>query len=52
MIMNAFDSKFRILTVAKECIPLKTILVGHNDKPWISSELKKEIRKRDRHRQT
>jgi hypothetical protein len=24
------------------------ILVRHNDKPWISSELKKEIRKRDR----
>ena len=27
------------------------ILVRHNDKPWISSELKKEIRKRDRLRQ-
>jgi hypothetical protein len=24
------------------------ILVRHNDKPWISSELKKEIRKTDR----
>jgi hypothetical protein len=25
-------------------MPLKTMLVRHNDKPWISSELKKEIR--------
>jgi len=33
---------------AKKGKPLKTILVRHNDKPWISSELKKEIRKRDR----
>jgi hypothetical protein len=41
-----FTDKF--ITIAKECIPLKTILVRHNDKPWISSELKKEIRKRDR----
>ena len=41
-----FTDKF--LTIAKECIPLKTILVRHNDKSWISSELKKEIRKRDR----
>jgi hypothetical protein len=24
------------------------MLVRHNEKPWISSELKKEIRKRDR----
>ena len=44
-----FTDKF--LTIAKECIPLKTILVRHNDKPWISSELKKEIIKRDRLRQ-
>ena len=41
-----FTDKF--LTIAKECIPLKTMLVRHNDKPWLSSELKKEIRKRDR----
>ena len=27
------------------------ILVRHKDKPWISSELKKEIRKRDKLRQ-
>jgi hypothetical protein len=32
-------------------ISSSTILVRHNDKPWISSELKKEIRKRDRLRQ-
>ena len=44
-----FTDKF--FTIAKKCIPLKTILVRHNDKPWISSELKKEIRKRDRLRQ-
>ena len=44
-----FPDKF--LTIAKESIPLKTILVRHNDKPWISSELKKEIRKRCRLRQ-
>ena len=33
-----FTNKF--LTIAKESIPLKTILVRHNDKSWISSELK------------
>ena len=37
-----FTDKF--FTIAKECMPLKTMLVRHNDKPWISSELKKEIR--------
>jgi hypothetical protein len=30
-----FTDKF--LTISKESIPLKTILVRHNDKPWISS---------------
>ena len=44
-----FTNKF--LTIAKESIPLKTILVRHNDKSWISSELKKEIKKRYRLRQ-
>jgi hypothetical protein len=44
-----FTNKF--LTIAKENIPLKTILVRHHDKSWISSELKMEIRKRDRLRQ-
>ena len=41
-----FTDKF--FTIPKECIPLKTILVRHNEKPWISSELEKDIRKRDR----
>ena len=41
-----FTDKF--LTIAKESIPRKTILVRHSEKPRISSELKKEIRKKDR----
>jgi hypothetical protein len=31
-----------------KCIPSKTILIREKDKPWFSSEIRKEIRIRDR----
>jgi len=31
-----------------KCVPSKTITVRKNDKPWFTSELRTEIRKRDR----
>ena len=36
------------LDIAKQCIPTKTITVRDYDKPWINSEIRKEIRLRDR----
>jgi hypothetical protein len=34
--------------LARECIPTKTVIVRYNDKPWFTSEVRKEIRIRDR----
>jgi hypothetical protein len=33
---------------AKTCIPIKTVTIRPTDKPWFSSELYREIRRRDR----
>ena len=33
---------------ARQSIPIKQVRIRQNDKPWITSELKKEIRKRNR----
>jgi hypothetical protein len=35
-----------------ECIPTKIVTVRNSDRPWFNSELKREIRKRDRIRKT
>ena len=43
---NQFTKTF--LELARECIPTKTITVRYNDKPWFTSEMRKEIRIRDR----
>ena len=32
------------LELARECIPTTTITVRYNDKPWFTSEIRKEIR--------
>ena len=37
-----------LMTAAIESIPVRTISKKEDDKPWFSSELKREIRKRDR----
>ena len=37
-----------LMTAAKAAIPLRTISPKINDKPWFNSELKRQIRKRDR----
>lgn len=37
-----------IMNAAREAIPIRTVTVKQNDKPWVTSELKKHIRKRDR----
>lgn len=36
------------LTFCKECIPCKKVLIRQNDKPWFSTELRYNIRLRDR----
>lgn len=36
------------LKMAKDCIPRRLITIRHYDKPWMTNELRKEIRKRDR----
>ena len=36
------------LEIARACIPTKTVTIRNNDKPWFNSELRKEIRIRDR----
>ena len=41
-----FTTKF--LELANQNIPRKTITIRPNDKPWFNSELRREIRKRDR----
>ena len=43
---NLFTLKF--LEFAETCIPKKQITVRKNDKPWFNSELRKQIRIRDR----
>lgn len=43
---EAFTTKF--IQFAKQCIPTKTITVRPNDKPWMSSELRKEIKIREK----
>ena len=43
---NQFTKTF--LELARECIPTKTVIVRYNDKPWFTSEIRKEIRIRDR----
>lgn len=40
------------LGVARECIPTKMVTVRNSDRPWFNSELRREIRKRDRIRRT
>jgi hypothetical protein len=47
---NIFTDTF--LRVARECIPTKMVTVRNNDRPWFNSELRREIRKRDRNRKT
>ena len=47
---NIFTDTF--LRVARECIPTKMVTVRNNDRPWFNSELRREIRKRDRIRNT
>ena len=38
------------LKIARKCIPTKQVTVRHNDRPWFTSNLRTEIRKRDRFR--
>jgi hypothetical protein len=45
---NQFTKTF--LELARECIPTKTVTVRLGDKPWFTSEIRKEIRIRDRPR--
>jgi hypothetical protein len=47
---NIFTETF--LRVARECIPTKIVTIGNSDRPWFNSELRREIRKRDRIRKT
>ena len=41
---NLFSEK--IMDIGKSCMPVKTISVRENDKPWITEEIKKQIRKK------
>jgi hypothetical protein len=43
---NTFTETF--LRVARECIPTKIVTIRNSDRPWFNSELRREIRKRDR----
>ena len=43
---NIFTSTF--INFVKQCIPSKTIVVRHDDKPWYDSEIRKYSRIRDR----
>jgi hypothetical protein len=47
---NTFTETF--LRIARECIPTKMVTVRNSDRPWFNSELRREIRKRDRIRKT
>ena len=37
-----------IIEIAKLCIPSETIVVREDDKPWYDSEIRRNLRKRDR----
>ena len=43
---NTFTETF--LRVARECIPTKMVTIRNSDRPWFNSDLRREIRKRDR----
>jgi hypothetical protein len=43
---NQFIKTF--LELVRECIPTKTVNVRYNDRPWFTSEIRKEMRIRDR----
>jgi hypothetical protein len=43
---NTFTETF--LRVARECIPTKMVTMRNTDRPWFNSELRREIRKRNR----
>ena len=45
-ICNTFTET--LVQIARECIPSKLVTVRNNDKPWFTSELRTEIRRRDR----
>ncbi|VDI70325.1 Hypothetical predicted protein [Mytilus galloprovincialis] len=45
---NIFTDEF--LKVTESCIPKKEVIIRSNDKIWFNSNLRKEIRKRDRFR--
>jgi hypothetical protein len=47
---NTFTETF--LRVARECIPTIMVIVRNSDRPWFNSQLRREIRKRDRIRKT
>jgi hypothetical protein len=47
---NTFTETF--LRVARECIPTKMVTVRNSDRPCFNSEIRREIRKRDRIRKT
>jgi hypothetical protein len=47
---NTFTETFS--RVARECIPTKMVTVHNSDRPWFNSELRREIRIRDRIRKT
>jgi hypothetical protein len=47
---NTFTETF--LRVARKCIPTKIVTIRNSDRPWFNSELRREIRKRDRIRKT
>jgi hypothetical protein len=38
----------KIIQIAHECIPPNCVTIRHNDKIWMTSEIRKEIRIRDR----
>ena len=43
---EVFTSTF--LQIARECIPTKQVTIRSNDKTWFNSQIRKEIRIRDR----
>jgi hypothetical protein len=47
---QAFTNKF--IEILKKCVPQKEVTIRQNDKVWFNSELRREIRKRDRLRKT
>jgi hypothetical protein len=43
---QTFTNKF--IEIIKNCVPQKEVTIRLNDKVWFNSELRREIRKRDR----